>query len=46
MTSYAANKGFELGAKFATLTATDNAKFVYEKIGFKPLKLMKVYNLV
>lgn len=34
------------GKKYAVLTATDSAKYVYEKIGFHATKDMSVYNLV
>ena len=45
MTLAAAKRGFEFGKDYAVLSATDNAKFVYEKLGFQALKMLSVYNL-
>lgn len=44
MTLAAMVEGKNQGYDFATLMATDDAKFVYEKLGFEALKEMSVYN--
>lgn len=43
MTGEAARYGFSTGADYVVLTATDTAKAVYEKMGFKSVKLFSVY---
>ncbi len=44
MTVTAMNAAFNRGYGTCILTATNDAKFLYEKIGFKPLKSMCVYS--
>lgn len=43
MTRMAMQVASKKGYKICVLTATNDAKYVYEKIGFKPLKSMCVY---
>lgn len=44
MTKHAMNIAYDRGYANCILTATDDAKFLYEKIGFQPLKSMGVYS--
>jgi ribosomal protein S18 acetylase RimI-like enzyme len=45
MTFAAMKEGADSGYSDLILTATDGAKFLYEKMGFKKVKMMSVYNL-
>lgn len=45
MTQFAMKVGQQLGVEAATLTATNEAKYLYEKLGFTALKEMKVFSI-
>lgn len=45
MTRAAMQLGKDYGYQLATLTATNDAKYVYEKIGFQSLSEMRVYSI-
>lgn len=44
MTLAAMKEGADSGYQELLLTATDGAKYLYEKLGFKPIKMMSVFS--